>query len=124
MSKKLPAVSISMLCPELLVSIPAYPQQNLLEKHNDTKQLEIQGAVVTGVIDGDTIEIEQGAMKKRGGKMTSQTILIVQSVLTIFGFIFGLGYPLFRYLEVARDNEYDPVRSWFGEKWKVINRPD
>ena len=44
---------------------PATLQQDPLEKFNDTHQVEIQGAKVTRVIDGDTIEIESGSMKER-----------------------------------------------------------
>ena len=48
-----------------LLPSPASLQQDPLEKHNNTNQLEIQGARVTRVIDGDTIEIEHGPMKER-----------------------------------------------------------
>lgn len=49
----------------LLFPSPATLQEDPLEKYNDTHQLEIQGARVTRVIDGDTIEIELGSMKER-----------------------------------------------------------
>ena len=49
-------VSVSVFCLAFPLSIPAYPQQDFLSHFNDTPQLEIQGAIVTRVIDGDTIK--------------------------------------------------------------------
>ena len=49
-------VSVSVFCLAFLSSILAYPQQDFLSHFNDTRRLEIQGAIVTRVIDGDTIK--------------------------------------------------------------------
>ena len=65
MIKKWLVVPVTVFFLALLNCTPAYPQQDILERYNDTNQLEIQGAKVVRVIDGDTIEIQHGKMKER-----------------------------------------------------------